>query len=257
MKSELFDTHVHLPRLDDAETAIAEAAEAGVTNLLAPSVDPSEWPVLARFAASGIAVAGGIHPLAVTGRSLHELQGLPEQLPRMIAVGETGLDGSPGMPSRDLQEELFRAHIRLARTLALPLILHCRKGFDRLFRILREEGGLPRGGVLHGFSGSHETAREAIAAGLCLGIGSVLTRPGNKLAQRLLDLDPEMLVLETDAPDMHPHPESGIPNRPANLVLIAKALAQLKGWDDETCARITTNNARRLFGTNLSRKETP
>lgn len=256
MKIELFDTHVHLPRMSAPERAVEEAARVGVTTLLALAVEPAEWPQLARLAASGILVAGGVHPAAVTLQALEALKSLPVQAPELTAIGETGLDGSPGMPLQSLQEEVFRAHIRLAQQRSLPLILHCRKGYDRLFRILKEEGGIPCGGVLHGFSGSRETALAAMKEGLYLGIGSVITRPGNRLAQLLMHFDPTRLVLETDAPDMPPHQRRTLPNHPSNLVLIAETLAQILGWDYETCARITTENARRLFGTKLSRKET-
>jgi TatD DNase family protein len=138
--------------------------------------------------------------------------------------------------------------IRLARSADKPLLLHERGMTGRLLELLREEQADCVGGICHAFNGSLETARELISLGFALGIGGVVTfAEAHRLPEVIRQVPPEWLVLETDAPDMPPHPHRGTKNRPEYLTLVASRVAELKGWTMAETARITTGNARRIL----------
>jgi TatD DNase family protein len=198
----------------------------------------------------GARAAPGVHPLAAAAwsdavaRELRRLLTLPE----VAAVGEIGLDALLAEPSPAVQEHTFRAQLRLAAEAGRPVLIHCRRATGRLLEVLREEGAQRVGGMLHAFSGSLETALAAIGLGFAIGVGGPVSWPGaRRCAEVLRGVPPEWIVLETDAPDLAPHPHRGEPNRPAWLPLIARRVAEVRGWSDEETARITTGNARRVL----------
>jgi TatD DNase family protein len=252
----LFDTHVHLDLLPggcDLAAEVALAERQGVRRFLIPGVSSEGWSHLAAIAArvTGGLMAPGLHPQAAqlwndaTAERLRAL--LAEE--NAVAIGEIGLDGQLDFPPPAVQEEAFRGQLRLARDTGLPVVLHCRKATGRLLEILREEGAGERGGIWHGFSGSLETAWAAIELGFALAFGGPLTWPGARRAPEVLkELPAEWIVLESDAPDLPPHPHRGEPNRPAYLGLVAERVAALRGWSLEETARITTTNACRVLG---------
>jgi TatD DNase family protein len=138
--------------------------------------------------------------------------------------------------------------IGIARDTGRPLLLHCRGTTGRLLGVLRSEGAAAVGGIAHAFSGSLETARQLIGLGFALGIGGVVTFPeARRLAEVVRTVPAEWLVLESDAPDLPPHPYRGHPNRPEWLALVAARVAELRGWTVAETARITTANARRVL----------
>lgn len=253
-----FDTHAHLdlPPLQQnlaAELALAQAQ--GVRGWLLPGVRRCDWGGLLACTATDPALwsAPGLHPLAVESWSPAagtELEGLLSGA-KVVALGEVGLDGTPGFPPATLQEEAFRAQIRLALAARRPLLIHCRRAFGRLLEILRQENASRVGGIFHGFSGSLEVAWQAIGLNFAIGLGGVLTyATARKLPQIAARIPAEWLVLETDAPDLPPYPYRGQLNRPAYLTHIASALAHLRGWDLQETGRQTTANALRVL--NLS-----
>lgn len=251
----LFDTHVHLdaaPLAGDPGAEARMARQAGVGCFVVPGVGRAEWPRLLSVVQSvdGAWAAPGLHPLAAADwspeceRELQSLQGEPS----VVAVGEIGLDLLFPSPSLELQERAFRGQLRLAVAAGRPVLIHCRKATQRLLRILREEAAERVGGILHAFSGSLETAREALRLGFAIGIGGPVTYPGaRRLLEVVREVPAEWLVLETDAPDLAPHPHRGEVNHPAWLALTARRVAELRGWSDEETARITTANAKRVF----------
>lgn len=252
----LFDTHVHLDRLprgtDFAQEA-REARNAGIGRFLVPGVFPEGWEKLLTVSTSvcGAFAAPGAHPLAAGQWNRNTAMRLENLLSHraVVALGEIGLDGSPDMPPADLQERAFREQIRLAKQAGLPILLHCRKATGRLLDILRQEDAARIGGIWHGFSGSIETARAAIGLGFGLAFGGPLTWPGARRAPQVLQAVPhEWIVLESDAPDLAPHPHRGETNRPVYLTLIARRVAELRGWNLEETGRITTGNACRMLG---------
>lgn len=249
--SQFIDTHIHLDLLDAPSRQLAEAQGQGVDRFIVPGVRISGWAAIMACAAENprVLAAPGVHPLdAESWRPGHAEQlGRLLESPEAVALGEVGLDRQIDT-HRELQEEVFRQMIRLACDTARPLLLHNRGATGRLLEILREERAGRVGGILHAFNGSLETARELIALGFALGLGGVLTFPEARRLPGIIDQLPDQwLVLETDAPDMPPHPWRDQPNRPAHLLLVAAKLAELRGWDLAETARITTDNARRVL----------
>jgi TatD DNase family protein len=252
LRSELFDTHVHLdaPPLVDDPGVIEAARRVGVGKFLVPGVSSDGWEGLLRLAGSnGIRVAPGMHP-----QFAHEwgegaaarLRGLTGH-PAVAAIGEIGLDALIDTP-RGEQERAFRGQLRIAAEAGLPVLIHCRKATERLMEILRGEDAEQVGGIFHAFSGSLETALAAIRCGFAIGFCGTLTYPNARRAPSVLKgIPPEWIVLETDAPDLAPHPYRGKDNHPAYLPLIAAKVAEIRGWSREEAARITTDNAMRVL----------
>jgi TatD DNase family protein len=190
--------------------------------------------------------AYGIHPLhasTVTAESLARLEQIAFE---GVAIGEIGLDGSYG--NQQLQEQLFRAQLRIARNLGLPVLIHCRRAIGRTIAIMREEGVTAVGGIMHAFSGSCESARDCLRLNLVLSVSGIVTRPSAQRLQRVCrELPLEQLVLETDAPDLTPFNRGRTTNRPAWLPDTAAALAQLKSCTIEEIAQATTATAHRVL----------
>jgi TatD DNase family protein len=153
----------------------------------------------------------------------------------------------------ETQERAFREQLRLAVSLGLPVLVHCRKAFQRTLQILQDEGARNVGGIMHAFSGSAEMAREFIRLGFAISISGMVTRDNSVRLQRLVrELPLESLVLETDAPDLTPQCYRGQPNQPAYLLETLKAVARIKGVTGIGAAQITRD---RSF-TALSRMKT-
>jgi TatD DNase family protein len=249
----LIDTHCHLddPSLASRlPAALAAARSAGVTKYLVPGIAPEGWPGIARLAdgAPGVFAAFGLHPMLAGRYDAPLLELLRSFAGRAVAIGEIGLDYLAAAIPRDRQQAAFRAQLRLAVAMGLPVLLHCRKAFRDLLAILREEQVEQVGGVMHAFSGSPEIARHCIDLGLVISVAGPVTwhnavRPPEVVRQVPL----EHLVLETDAPDMAPEPYRGQGNEPAFLVETARKVAELKGVTVAEVARVTTANAERLF----------
>ena len=250
-----FDTHIHLDALGDEpmiQREVDRARAAGVGAFLVPGVHPGDWPRLlqtvSRFPEA--LAAPGVHPLAASGWDGGVADRLVSLLaaPDVVAIGEVGLDGLIQGVSPAQQEKAFRQQIRLAVEAGLPLLIHCRKATARLLDILRQEDAQKVGGIFHGFSGSRETALQAVKLQFAIGFGGPLTYPEARRAPEVLSALPEeWIVLETDAPDLPPHPHRKEDNRPSYLPLIAARVAHLKGWTLEQTAAITTANAARIL----------
>ncbi len=247
----LIDTHIHLDEFPDPRQALAAARQHSIGGWVVPGVDPARWPELmaAVQATPGAWAAPGVHPLAAASWR-PELGGRLRQLAtdaRTAAVGEVGLDKQAG-PEPAVQERVFREMIGIARDTGRPLLLHCRGATGRLLELLRQERAAEVGGIAHAFNGSEETARQLTGMGFALGIGAVVTYPeARRLAAVVRTTAAEYLVLETDAPDLPPHPHRGEQNRPEWLILIAARVAELRGWSAAETARITSANARRVL----------
>lgn len=246
----LFDTHIHLDYLAGQPETLAAARTRGVGQWLVPGVVPRHWTRLMATVAAvpGAWAAPGVHPQAAADWR-PELAGELLRLAadeRTVAIGEVGLDGQVG-PDMANQELVFRRMIGVARETGRPLLLHMRRATGKVLEVLHSERAFEVGGIAHAYSGSLETAKVLIDLGFALGIGGVVTYPGSRLAGVVATLPAEWLVLETDAPDLAPHPHRGEDNRPEWLALIAARVAQLRGWSLDETARITTDNARRVL----------
>jgi TatD DNase family protein len=197
----------------------------------------------------------GVHPhdaRTLDEAALARLEALAAH-PKVVALGEIGLDFYRNLSPRGDQERAFRRQIALARRLCLPIILHTRESEDEVLAILEQEGTEGLSGILHCFSAGPEVAARCFRLGFHVGLGGVLTfKNARALQQTATDLPLDRVVLETDAPYLAPHPHRGRRNEPAYVTLVAARLAELHGRDPGEIAQITTANARALFGPRLS-----
>lgn len=252
MNPGLFDTHCHLdlePLYSRLPCIIRDAAAAGVIGFVVPGVHPRGWNGIASLTAENrrIFPAFGIHPMHADSATDQALARLSALAPQGIAIGEIGLDPAYPLPL-DLQERAFREQLRIAVRGDLPLLIHCRRSFQRLLKIMREEGAGQVGGIMHAFSGSIEMARDFIRLGFAIAIsGTVTWCNAVKPLQIASGLPLEHLVLETDAPDMTPQRYRGTFNRPAWITETAQRVAEIREVSSGEVARLTTENARRVL----------
>jgi TatD DNase family protein len=249
----MIDTHCHLAdkRFDqDRERVLDRARHAGVTRFVEIAYSPAVLPRAQALAREHppIFLCLGVHP-SESGRVpdawLATLRAEARH-PRVVALGETGLDFYRDYAPRADQERWFRAQLALADELGLPVVIHQRSALQETLAILEQTR--PRaGGVLHCFDDGPEVLERARALGFRLGIGGCLTYGHAALDEAVKVAPAEMLVLETDAPYLEPEPRSLRRNEPGLLTRVLPRLCALKGWTPEEADRITTANARGLF----------
>jgi TatD DNase family protein len=182
----------------------------------------------------------------VEERSLTELPGLLLH-EKVVGVGETGLDFFRDYAPREVQERVFRRHIRLARETGLPLVVHSRGAEERVLDLLEVERADEVGGVLHCFGGDLEQAKRGVGLNFYLGFGGTVTFKKSSSLPVALQVPPDRLVLETDCPYLAPVPHRGRRNEPAYVRCVAQRLAQEEGVPMERLFERTTQNALRLF----------
>jgi TatD DNase family protein len=252
----LVDSHCHLdfpefaPELD---VVIARALKADVRVCVTIGTTLAKFPDVLAVAESfdNVYCSVGIHPHEAKVEPLSNATPLIERAenPKVIGVGETGLDYYYGHSPRDLQIANFRAHIAAARELKLPLIVHTRDAEDDTIAILGEEMG--RGaftGVIHCFTGTQRLADEALALGFCISASGIATfKKSDELRAVLKTVPLDRLLVETDAPYLAPQPFRGKRNEPAFVKHTAQAMTELKGVSFDELADATTSNFFRLF----------
>jgi len=262
------DSHCHLDAPEfaaDRDAVRSAARQAGVSTCVIPAVEAANFDAVRRLAHQyGDVYALGIHPLFTPLASQDDLQTLALALqqyaedPRLIAVGEIGLDGF--VPGLDMaQQQLFyKAQLKLAQQHNLPVVLHVRRSADLLLQGLRQTP--VKGGVAHAFNGSLQQGQQFIAMGFKLGFGGALTFDrANQLRMLATQLPLDALVLETDAPDIPPHwlyvtaedRAQGLPqgrNTPDQIPRIAQALADLRGISLDEVQQATTANVQAVLG---------
>ncbi|WP_395699422.1 TatD family hydrolase [Aquabacterium sp.] len=262
MATTWIDTHCHLDAAEfdaDRSAVLTRAQAAGVGLQVLPAVAAFNFDTVRALAhAQGLAYALGIHPLYVMQAADEDLDRLAQALrdarddPRLVAVGEIGLDFFvPGIdPAR--QERFYLAQLKLAREAGLPVILHVRRSADGLLKGLRRIGAA--GGIAHAFNGSEAQALQFVERGFALGFGGAMTFERALQIRRLATALPaQALVLETDAPDIPPQwlyrtaaqraAGASSRNEPGELPRIAETLAALRGWTLAQTAAITAANA--------------
>ena len=192
----------------------------------------------------------GIHPhdaKIVTDEMVEDLRKLSQD-PRVVAIGEVGLDFFYNNSDPQIQEEAFRKMIRLAREVKLPLSIHVRDAYDRLYQIMEEEKAFECGGVIHCFSGDWEFAQKMIDKKFYISFSGIITfKKSTELREVVKKVPTEYILVETDAPYLTPEPFRGKKNEPAYVRKVAEKIAEIKGLTLEDVARVTTLNARRLF----------
>lgn len=251
------DSHCHLDYLQrdgrDLDAVVDAAARADVGALVTICTKVTEFETIRAIAADRVNVwcTVGIHP--------HEAGTEPETTaerlielandPKVVGIGETGLDYYYEHSPREAQKKSFRAHIAAARETGLPLIVHTRDADEDTVSILEDEmgkGAFP--GVIHCFSSSGWLAQRSVAMGLAISISGILTfKSAQDIRDSVADVPLENLLVETDSPYLAPVPKRGKQNEPAFVVHTAERLAELKGVDGQTLARVTTDNFYRLF----------
>lgn len=246
------DTHCHLAFHEGASDDLVERARAAnVTTMVTVGVDlaSSAECVAAASDYPEVYAVVGIHPtnaIEATDHVLARIATLAEH-PRVVGIGETGLDwfreGSPAVR----QEESFREHIRLAKALDKALVIHDREAHTDIVRVLDDERA-PERTVFHCFSGDVDLVRTCAERGWYLSFaGNVTFRNAPELRAAAAAAPLELLVAETDTPYLSPHPHRGKPNEPARVVHTVAQLAELHGMEAERMAEVTTRNAQRLF----------
>lgn len=252
----LADSHCHLDFPDFAselDAVVARAQTAGVSHLLTISTHVKRFETIRAIAERfpNVWCTIGTHPHqadAENGIQADELIALAQH-PKVVALGEVGLDYFYEHGSREAQQRGLRTHIAAARATGLPLVIHTRDADDDCARILDEEMAKGAfGGVLHCFTGSAALAHHAVAHGLYISFSGILTfKKSDELRAIAASLPADRILVETDAPFLAPGPHRGKRNEPSFVVETAKVLAATRGETLETIARQTTANFFRLF----------
>ncbi len=250
------DTHVHLNAdqyEEDLQEVIDRALEAKVERMVVIGFDRKTIERTMQLIEQYDFVYGviGWHPVDAIDCTQQDLEWIEELAshPKIVGIGETGLDYYWDKSPKDVQQELFRKQIQLAQKINLPIIIHNRDATGDVVQILREENAASVGGVMHCFSGSVETARECIGMNFMISLGGPVTFKNARLTKEVAtEIALEHLMIETDAPYLAPHPHRGKRNEPAFVPLVAEEIARLKGLTIEEIAQATTANAKKFFG---------
>ncbi|UOE55553.1 TatD family hydrolase [Bacillus sp. CMF12] len=253
-----FDTHAHLNAEqynEDLQEVIDRAQNEGISNIVVVGFDrPTiEKAMELTEKYDFIYASVGWHPVDAIDMTEDDLQWIEElsSHPKVVALGEMGLDYYWDKSPKDIQQEVFRKQIRLAKKVKLPIVIHNRDATADIVEILKEEGAGEVGGIMHCFSGSHEIAKECVDMNFFISLGGPVTFKNAKKPKEVADVIPlEKLLIETDCPYLTPHPFRGKRNEPSYVKLVAEQIAEIKGLSVEEVAQATTENAKKLFGIN-------
>ena len=251
----MIDSHAHLdfPDFDaDRDAVIARAHAAGVHTIIniATDFDSCERTLALAEAHPSLYAVLGLHPHDAKAwegdRTAERLRRLAQH-PKVVAIGEIGLDYYRNMSPREVQKRAFIEQIAVARDLGLPIVIHNREAFDDIFAILLETQAYAHGGVFHCFSGTPAQGQKTIDLGFHISVNGILTFKNSGMAEVAQAVSLDRILLETDCPFLAPHPHRGGRNEPAFIPFIAEKLAELRGLTTEDISTITDANAARLF----------
>jgi len=252
----LVDSHAHLDDerfASDIGEVLTRAAEAGVGRVVTVGTGIASCEkaiALAHEKAGQVSAAVGIDPHHAATAEAGALDRLAELArdPRVVAVGETGLEYHYGTSSRESQRRIFEFHIRLALDANLPLVVHCREAFEDCLAILQNHAGQSLRGVAHCFTGDIGQAEAFLKLGFCVSFGGIVTFPNAKALREVARRVPlEKVLVETDAPYLAPQARRGKRNEPAYVKYVADALAEIRGISVAEVGEATSANAIRLF----------
>lgn len=254
----LFDTHVHLNAeqfQEDLEEVIERAQSTGVNRMVVVGFDrPTILKALELAETYDFIYASvGWHPVDAIDMKEEDLIWLEELAshPKVVALGEMGLDYYWDKSPKEIQKEVFRKQIRLAKKVKLPIIIHNRDATSDIVDILKEEKAEEVGGIMHCYSGSVEIAKECTKMNFYISLGGPVTFKNAKQPKKVaIEIPLDRLLIETDCPYLTPHPYRGKRNEPSYVKLVAEQIAELKGVSFEEVSRITTENANKIFGIN-------
>ena len=249
------DTHVHLNAEqynEDLQDVINRALEVGVNQMVVIGFDQKTIKRAIELAEEYdfIYAVVGWHPVDAIDCTDEDLQWIEELAshPKVVAIGETGLDYHWDKSPKEIQQQVFRKQIQLAQRVNLPLVIHNRDATEDVVRILQEEQAEKTGGVMHCFGGSVETAKTCIDMNFMISLGGPVTfKNAKKPKEVATEIPLEWLMIETDAPYLAPHPHRGKRNEPGLVPLVAEEIARLKGVSIEEVAQATTENAKRFY----------
>ena len=254
----LVDSHCHLDRLDlealgcDMDAIMARARELGVGHMLCVAINLEAWEgmmeIVRRY--PNVYASVGVHP-----NEEEQEPGLEDLLtrardPKVVAIGETGLDYFRSTGDLEWQRDRFRRHIEAARQCGKPLIIHSREAQPDTLDIMEAEGAAEVGGVMHCFVDDWQTARRAIDLGFYISFSGIVTfNSAKKLREVAKKVPLDRMLVETDSPYLTPVPHRGKSNQPGYTRHVAQCIAELRGIDLEMLETATTENFFRLFST--------
>lgn len=252
----LFDTHVHLNAeqfSEDLNEVIDRARMEGVQNMVVVGFDrPTILKAMELIEEYDFIYASiGWHPVDAIDMRDEDLVWIEElaKHPKVVAIGEMGLDYYWDKSPKDVQKDVFRKQIQLAKKLKLPIVIHNREATADIVTILKEENAAEVGGIMHCFSGSVEVAKECVEMNFYISLGGPVTFKNAKKPKEVAQEIPlNKLLIETDCPYLAPHPYRGKRNEPSYVKLVAEQIAELKGLSYEEVSQVTTENAKILFG---------
>lgn len=249
----MFDTHLHLVNegYDDIDKVIDDAVESGVLYLIlggcSKEDNVSNIDLCKEY--NNLFTTVGYHPNEVSRLDDSDFLLLEKQIcdnkDKVLGIGEIGLDYHYGREDRELQIEVFKKQLFIAKKYDLPVVIHTRNAMQETYDILKNSNVK---GIIHCFSGSKEMADKFIELGFYLGIGGVVTFSNSKLGDVIKEIDLSHIVLETDSPYLSPF--RGEKNEPKNIEVIAKKIAFIKNLNFDDVAKITSDNTIRLFDLN-------
>lgn len=254
----IFDTHAHYDDEDfdvDREELLSKMKAAGVSHIvnIGASLESTKRSLELAKQYDFIYAAVGVHPSDTGELNEENFAWLSKQceLPKVVAVGEIGLDYYWDEPQRDIQKEWFARQIALGREKKLPLVIHSRDAAQDTIDIMKAEKAEEAGGILHCFSYTKETARTFLDMDFSFGIGGVITfKNAKKLKEAVEYIPMDRIVIETDCPYLSPEPNRGKRNSSLNLPYVIKAIAEIKNLSEEEVLKATYENAKKLYRIN-------
>ena len=245
------DTHMHIG--DDfgvqPDLYVKNATDAQVEVLIASFCEKDDIMLSTKFVEKykNLYACIGYHPEVsnkIVEKDYEILEEMVKNNPKIVAIGEIGLDYYWNKDNKDKQREVFCKQLEIAEKLKVPVVIHSRDSINETYEILKK---YKVSGVIHCFSGSLEMAKKFISLGFLLGIGGVVTFKNSKLFEVIEKLELTNIVLETDSPYLTPEPNRGKTNESSNIPYIAEKIAEIKNISLEKVAKITTENAIRVF----------
>jgi len=253
----IVDSHCHLDRLDltkyqgDLTLALAAAKEKSVEHFLCVCIDLNNFTQVLQIAEAypNVSASVGVHPTEILAQepTVAELVTLANH-PKVVALGETGLDYYREESNKEIQQERFRSHIRAAKQVNKPLIVHTRQAQEDTIQILTEEGAAEVGGVMHCFTEDWAMAQKAMQLNFYISFSGIVTFQNAKSLREVATQVPlDRMLIETDSPYLAPVPYRGKPNEPAYVYYVAETIAALRNTTFTEVAKQTTENFYTLF----------
>ncbi|SET74178.1 TatD DNase family protein [Oceanobacillus limi] len=252
----LIDTHVHVNArqfMDDRDEVIQRAFDSGVNYMVVVGFDRETIPLAIEIAEKydTIYAAVGWHPVDAVDMTDEDLTWIEElsSHPKVVAIGEMGLDYHWDKSPKDIQKEVFRKQIQLAKKVKMPIIIHNREATEDIIEILQEEDANEVGGIMHCYNDSVRYVQACLDMNFYISLGGPVTFKNAPLPKEVAAQVPlDRLLVETDAPFLAPHPNRGKRNEPAYVKLVAEKIAEIREMPIDEISEITTKNAFTLFG---------